>query len=99
VSEVPLDRLRAQEELSSNLAIRLPLRDDQHDLDLLRCELVRRSRVSPTEPLIGRAQLRTRSLCPGVRLDTLEHGERGAQFFTRGDPVAARSRSTTEVRS
>src|SRR6266550_8113839 len=62
VVQVELDCLRTEEERRGRLSVRLPLGDDQRDLELLRCQLVARGGVGWAQACAGGSEL-----CPGAR--------------------------------
>src|SRR2546421_11789372 len=60
VSQVVLDRLRAEEETGSGFARRAAAGEEQGDLELLGRQVAERARVAPPRRLAGRGELGAR---------------------------------------
>src|SRR5580700_3856948 len=72
VTQVILDRLRAEEQRRGGFARRLATGQQDGDLQLLRGQLVDRARVAAAERLAGRGELRACAVGPRVRSQRLE---------------------------
>src|SRR4029077_13305001 len=80
LSQVVFDSARADEQLSRDLAIRVPLRRKTRDLSLLRGQLVERVDRPLPGMLAGRLELDTRALRERVHAEFREHLVREAQL-------------------
>jgi len=78
-----LDRLDAEEERGSGLAVRGAAGDDRRDLQLLRRERVFRLLLGRPHRLAGSAQLDAGALRPRLCPEPLERLERGPQPLAR----------------
>ena len=74
-----LDGLGAEEHRRGDLLVRLPVRDLERDLELLRGELVARLLATPQE-CSRRSELGVDALDPGGSLEPFEHLERRLQL-------------------
>src|SRR5262249_17597283 len=91
LTEVILDRPRAEEQLRGDLLVRLAPRYQTADLELLRRQLGERAHVAAPGRLAGGAKLAVRALLPRPGAEPLEDVGRGAQVLPRlrPPPVAA----------
>src|SRR5437868_7434859 len=80
-AEVILDRLRTEEHRCGGLACRAALRQQERDLQLLRCQLVERRRVSLARLLARRLELRTGEIRPRRCTKRVERFERRTPLF------------------
>ena len=92
MAQVVLDRLRTQEQRRRRLTGRLPAREQQRDLQLLRGQFVDRARVAPAQRLAARGQLGARLLGPRLGIEALERLDRGTQLLARQNATRARRR-------
>src|SRR2546423_3435972 len=83
VPQVVLDRLRAEEEPRGGLARRAPAREEQRDLELLRCQVSEGAGGAAPRRLAGGGELRARKLGPRRGSEPLEELQPAPKLLPR----------------